>query len=92
MLAYIVKFARPAEEPLFGCWAEATLGEIGEHYARTALPPLDLFGQQTAFYEGPDTLIEVSNGDGYLYPSFRAPEARRRFEEVVADTVFEWGT
>ena len=90
MLAYAVKFARPAGEHLFGSWTEATLRSVGRHYARTALPPLDLFGQETTFYEGPDALIEVSGGDGYLYPTFRSEEASRRFEQVVAGTGFEW--
>ena len=90
MLAYNVKFARPAEEHLFGCWTKATLGAIGGNYARTALPPLDLFGQETTFYEGPDALIEVSGGDGYLYPSFRSDDARRKFDRAVAGTGFEW--
>jgi hypothetical protein len=90
MLAYAVKFARPVGEYLFGSWTEATLRAIGRHYTRSALPPLDLFGQDTIFYEGPDALIEVSGGDGYLYPTFRSDEARRRFEQVIASTGFEY--
>ena len=90
MLAYAVKFARPVGEHLFGSWTEATLRAVGRHYVRSALPPLDLFGQDTIFYEGPDALIEVSGGDGYLYPTFRSDEARRRFEQVIAGTAFEW--
>lgn len=92
MLAYVVKYARrPTWEHLFGYWTEETLGAIERRYARTALPPLRLFCQETAHYEGPDALIEVSGGDGHLYPVFRSPEARRRFEEIVAGTGFEWG-
>jgi hypothetical protein len=90
MLVYNVKFARPVEEHLFGCWTEATLGAIGAHYHRTALPPFYLFGQETTHYEGPDALIEVSGGDGYLYPSFRSDDARREFDRAVAGTGFEW--
>jgi hypothetical protein len=90
MLAYAVKFARPVGEHLFGSWTEATLQAVGRHYARSALPPLGLFGQDTTFYEGPDALIEVSGGDCYLYPTFRSDEARRRFERVIAGTGFEW--
>jgi hypothetical protein len=67
------------------------LRAIGQHYPRTALPPLHLFGQETIHYEGPDALIEVSGGDGHLYPSFRSDVARSRFEQVVACTGFEWG-
>src|SRR4051794_38035828 len=88
MLAYAVKFARPVEEHLFGTWTGATLRAIGQRYCRSALPPLDLFGQETVFYEGPDALIEVSGGDGYLYTTFRSDEARRRFEGIVAGTGF----
>ena len=90
MLAYVVKFARPVKEHLFGLWTDATLRVIREHYSCSALPPMHLFGQETVHYEGPDALIEVSGGDGYLYPTFRSDEARHRFEEIVADTGFEW--
>ena len=90
MLAYAVKFARPVEEHLVGYWTEATLRAIERRYARTALPSLNLFRQETIHYEGPDALIEVSGGDGYLYPSFRSDEARRAFERAVANTGFEW--
>ena len=89
-LAYVVKFARPVKEHLFGLWTDATLRAIGEHYSRSALPPLHLFGQETVHYEGPDALIEVSGGDGYLYPTFRSDEARQRFEHIIADTGFQW--
>jgi hypothetical protein len=91
MLAYAVKFARPVEVHLFGFWTEATLRAIEQHYSRSALPPLHLFGQETVHYEGLDAWIEVSGGDGYLYPSFRTDDARRRFEQVVGGTGFEWG-
>ncbi len=90
MLAYIVKFARPVEEHLYGLWTDATLRAIGQHYSRSALPPFHWFGKETVHYEGPEALIEVSGGDGYLYPSFRSDEARQRFEQVIADTGFDW--
>jgi hypothetical protein len=90
MLAYIVKFARPVEEHLYGLWTDATIRAIGQHYAGSALPPLHLFGQETVHYQGPDALIEVSGGDGYLYPTFRSDEARQRFERIIANTSFEW--
>jgi hypothetical protein len=90
MLADVVKFARPVEEHLFGTWTDATLRAIGQHYSGSTLPPLHLFDEETLHYEGPDALIEVSGGDGYLYPTFRSDEARQRFEQVIADTGFEW--
>jgi hypothetical protein len=92
MLAYVVKFARPAEEPLFGFAPEATLRAIGQHYSRSALPPLHLLAPETVHFEGPDALIELSGGSGFLYPSFRTDAARRRFEGIVAGTGFDWGT
>jgi hypothetical protein len=91
MLAYAVKCARPVEVHLFGFWTEATLRAIGQHYARSALPPLHLFRHETVHYEGADAWIEVSGGDDHLYPSFQSAEARRRFEQVVSGTNFEWG-
>jgi len=81
----------PSRSTSSGSGPRATLRAIVQHYSRTALPSLNLFDQETIHYEGWDALIEVSGGDGSLYPSFRSDEARRRFEQVVASTGFEWG-
>lgn len=89
MLAHVVSYASPHQR-LSGHWTDATLRAIGRHYRRSDLPPLHLFGQEKIRYEGPDSLIEMNVRKGSLYSRFRSDEARRRFEQIVAGTGFEW--
>jgi hypothetical protein len=35
-------------------------------------------------------LIEINLGTGHLYSTFRSEEAHHGFEQIVADTGFEW--
>jgi hypothetical protein len=93
MAAYVAKSIDLNLDRPFGYSSDVNelLGVLGGVYRKCQLQQEWVYGRE-CYFQGSDTFVEVSEGDGYVYPIFKTPAAVSRFCSLIRRVQFHWET